>query len=89
MFLEGGTRDHFMRFLRQEFPALVEQYDRLYAAKHLPRDYRARVQKTVAMLKMRYGLGNRPRGREDNPPEEPTSACDAERQTSQGELRWS
>ncbi len=27
MFLEGGTRDHFMRFLQQEFPAMVEHYD--------------------------------------------------------------
>lgn len=90
MFLEGGTRDHFMRFLQREFPALVDQYDRLYAAKYLPRDYRDRVQKTVGMLKMRYGLGERtrPRGRTDNPPEESTSACHAERRASQGELHW-
>jgi DNA repair photolyase len=89
MFLEGGTRDHFMRFLQHEFPALVDQYDQLYAAKYLPRDYRDRVQKTVAMLKMRFGLGNR-KGRQenDNPPEAPTSACNAERRASQGELRW-
>jgi DNA repair photolyase len=90
MFLEGGTREHFMRFLQQEFPALVAQYDELYAAKYLPRDYRERVQKTVAMLKMRFGLGDRKGRREhDNPPEEPTSACNAERRASQGELRWS
>jgi DNA repair photolyase len=89
MFLEGGTRDHFMRFLHQEFPALIDQYDRLYAAKYLPRDYRDRIQKTVAMLKTRYGLGNRKRGDQDNnPPKEPASACIAERRTSQGELRW-
>jgi DNA repair photolyase len=89
MFLEGGTRDHFMRFLQQEFPALVDRYDELYAAKYLPRDYRDRVQKTVAMLKLRYGLENRRRrGENDNPPEEPTSAYNAERRASQGELRW-
>jgi len=89
MFLEGGTRDHFMRFLRQEFPALVDRYHQLYAAKYLPRDYRDRVQKTVAMLRMRYGLGTRKRQEENaNPPEEPTSACNAERRASQGELRW-
>jgi DNA repair photolyase len=89
MFLEGGTRDHFMRFLQHQFPALVEQYDQLYAAKYLPRDYRDRIQKTVAMLKVRYGLADRrQRDVNNNPPEEPTSACNAERQASQGELRW-
>src|SRR5688500_2995362 len=31
LFLDGGTRDHFMHFLGSEFPALVDQYDRLYA----------------------------------------------------------
>ena len=39
LFLDGGTRDHFMRFLSDEFPALVDQYDRLYASKYAPRDY--------------------------------------------------
>ncbi len=88
MFLEGGTRDHFMRFLEAEFPAMVAQYDQLYAAKYLPRDYRDRVQKTVGLLKARYGLTDRRRRNDDNPPKEPTSASNAERLASQGELRW-
>ena len=90
MFLEGGTRDHFMRFLQQEYPALVEQYNHLYAAKHLPRDYRDRVQRAVGLLKAKYGLNDRSRReRTANPPEESASASSAERQVSQGELRWS
>ena len=52
----GGTRDHFMRFLDASFPALVDRYDRLYASKYAPKDYVERVQKTVGMLKARYGL---------------------------------
>ena len=56
LFLDGGTRDHFMRFLGSEFPALVGQYDRLYASKYAPKDYAERVRKTVGMLKTRYGL---------------------------------
>jgi hypothetical protein len=40
------------------------------------------------MLKSRYALANRKRGEDHNPPKEPTSACIAERQSSQGELRW-
>ena len=59
LFLDGGTRDHFMRFLADEFPALVDQYDRLYASKYAPKDYAERVRKTVGMLKTRYGLNNR------------------------------
>jgi DNA repair photolyase len=91
MFLEGGTRDHFMRFLQDQFPALVEQYNHLYAAKYLPRDYRERVQKTVGLLKARYGLNERRRRSTENAnsPEAPTSASSAERQASQGELHWS
>ena len=36
MFLEGGTRDHFMRWLEQEFPHMVEGYNGLYAGKYAP-----------------------------------------------------
>lgn len=69
MFLEGGTRDHFMRFLEREFPALVPQYDELYAAKYLPRDYRDRVQKTVGLFKAKYRLADRRRTPDGNTPE--------------------
>jgi len=61
LFLDGGTRDHFMRFLASDFPALVDQYDRLYASKYAPKDYTERVRKTVGMLKARYGVQNRRR----------------------------
>jgi DNA repair photolyase len=67
LFLDGGTRDHFMNFLGGEFPALVDQYDRLYAAKYAPKDYAERVRKTVGMLKTRYGLNDRKRrGEQDD-----------------------
>ena len=38
---------------------MVDQYDRLYAAKYAPKDYAEQVQKTVGMLKARYGLAQR------------------------------
>jgi DNA repair photolyase len=92
MFLQGGTRDHFMRFIQREFPAMVEQYERLYAAKYLPKDYIGQIQRTVGLMKAKYGMADRRRIREknenDNPPKEPASACITERQASQGELRW-
>jgi DNA repair photolyase len=56
LFLDGGTREHFMRFLADEFPALTQQYEQLYAAKYAPKDYSESVKRTVGMLKARYGL---------------------------------
>jgi DNA repair photolyase len=90
MFLEGGTREHFMRFLQQEFPALVDQYDRLYAAKYLPKDYRERVQNVVGMLKAKYGLtaSRRREDKHENTPEGPVPASNTEHRTAQGVLRW-
>ena len=37
--LKDGTKDHFMGFLRQEFPHLVEGYERLYPGAYAPKDY--------------------------------------------------
>jgi DNA repair photolyase len=61
LFLDGGTRDHFMRFLAQEFPALTARYEHLYASKYVSRDYAQQVKRTVGLLKARYGLLERPR----------------------------
>lgn len=61
LFLDGGTRDHFMRFLGDEFPAMTEQYAHLYARKYVAMDYAERVKKTVGMLKTKYGLTTRQR----------------------------
>jgi DNA repair photolyase len=63
LFLDGATRDHFMRFIAQEFPAMTDQFERLYAAKYAPKDYAERVRRTVGVLKARYGLLDRPRVR--------------------------
>jgi DNA repair photolyase len=56
MHLEGGTRDHFMRFLAREYPELAEQYGHLYAGKYAPKPYLQRVQDVVGILKARYGV---------------------------------
>ena len=42
MHLEGGTRDHFMRWLGQEYPHLVDGYQQLYAGKYPPQGATAR-----------------------------------------------
>jgi len=59
MHLEEGTRDHFMRWLQQEYPHLVDGYQRLYAGKYPPRGYRDEVKNVIGLLKARYGLGDR------------------------------
>ena len=64
MHLEGGTRDHFMRFLSREFPDLAPRIDRLYAGKYAPRRYRDQVHGVLELLRDRYGLdGERKRSR--------------------------
>jgi DNA repair photolyase len=59
MFLEGGTRDHFMRFLSDTYPQLVDGYRQLYARKYAPAAYRGEVQQVVATLRGSYGLNRR------------------------------
>lgn len=59
MHLEGGTRDHFMRFLSQEFPELAPRVGRLYAGKYAPKAYQDQVHGVLKMLRDRYGLAAR------------------------------
>jgi DNA repair photolyase len=59
MFLEGGTRDHFMRWLEQEFPHMVEGYKGLYAGKYAAPSYRKEVATMLGMLRKKYGVNGR------------------------------
>ena len=78
-----------MRFLEAGFPALVDQYDRLYATKYAPKDYAERVRRTVGMLKARYGLAGRQRRAADAKDAPETVAASSEaRDASQGAFRW-
>ena len=55
MYLQEGTRSHFMKFLEREFPAMAPRYQRLYAKKYPPEAYRKEVQGMVRALQQRYG----------------------------------
>jgi DNA repair photolyase len=59
MFLEGGTREHYMRWLQQEFPHLVEGYASLYTGKYATNAYRREVQTVVGELRKKYGVNGR------------------------------
>ena len=57
MHLEGGTRDHFMRWLEASIPSWWTAIGKLYASKYAPKAYRERVDSVVqgARRKMRFG----------------------------------
>jgi DNA repair photolyase len=73
MFLEAGTRSHFMKFLEREFPSWVPRYEQMYAKKYAPQAYRKQVQGIVRALTSKYGVRPRERSHEDQPvgPESP------------------
>ncbi len=59
MFLEDGTRDHFMKFLEREFPSWLPRYQQLYSQKYAPVEYRKQVQGMIRLLQDRYGVSRR------------------------------
>src|SRR2546427_3199007 len=67
MFLEDGTRAHFMKFLEREFPSWLPRYEKLYAKKYAPEEYRRQVQGMIRVLQGRYGLSKREDAEERNP----------------------
>jgi DNA repair photolyase len=59
MYLQDGTRSHFMNFIEREFPAMRPKFERLYARKYPPDAYRKEIQGMVRVLQDRYGLNKR------------------------------
>jgi DNA repair photolyase len=59
MFLEDGTRAHFMKFIDREFPSMLPRFEKLYEKKYAPPEYRKQVQGMVRVLQDRYGLSKR------------------------------
>jgi len=82
MFLEGGTRDHFMRWLSAEQPQLVDGYAQLYARKYARSSYRQEVHRVFNELREKYGLHGR------RPDDEDDGGQPATREAEQQMLRW-
>jgi DNA repair photolyase len=59
MYLQDGTRSHFMNFIDREFPSMTPRFEQLYAKKYPPDKYRNEVRAMVRVLQERYGLGSR------------------------------
>jgi DNA repair photolyase len=54
LYLEDGSRDHFLQFLQAEAPHLLEKYARLYVRKYPDPAYAAQVKGVLAALRARY-----------------------------------
>ncbi len=85
--LKDGTKDHFMGFLRAEFPQLVQGYERLYPGAYAPKAYVEAVEAIVDDLRQRYSVGARAfrRGDDQEPTEPPATAPDE----TQATFEWS
>ena len=59
MYLQDGTRTHFMKFIEREFPSMRPRFERLYTRKYPPDSYRKEVKAMVRVLQDRYGLGQK------------------------------
>jgi DNA repair photolyase len=74
MYLQDGTRTHFLAFLEREFPSMRPRFERLYQKKYPPDAYRKEVQAMVRVLQERYALPRREKASHDDEPEaEPES----------------
>jgi DNA repair photolyase len=78
MYLQEGTRTHFMKFIEREFPSMAPRFEKLYARKYPPDAYRKEVQGMVKVLQARYGLGKREGSTATPTPDEATGAQDPE-----------
>ena len=70
MYLQDGTRSHFMTFIEREFPSMLPRFERLYVKKYPPDAYRQEVKAMVRTLQERYGLTKREEA--EKPPESRT-----------------
>ena len=86
MYLKEGTRDHFMRFLSKEFPALVESYNRLYAGAYARPEFVKAVKGMIDVLQQRYDLRRRRPRSEESVPQETEDAPEEMMELQQQQL---
>jgi len=59
MYLQEGTRTHFMAFIEREFPSMRPRFERLYQRKYPPDAYRKELRAMIRVLQDRYALPGR------------------------------
>jgi DNA repair photolyase len=66
LFLRPGTREHFLRHVAEDWPELLETYERLYEGRaYLPSAEAKPVREQVSALAREYGIRDRRRTRLD------------------------
>jgi DNA repair photolyase len=87
MYLKGGTRDHFMRFLGAEFPEMVAGYERLYTGAYAPADYVKAAKGMIDAIQQRHDV--RGRTRAGRSPKAPADLPDEEKAArEQAAFEW-
>ncbi len=66
--LKDGTRDHFLGFMREEYPHLLPGYLRLYPGAYASKRFQDGVAKRLRELRRTYSLTTRTMPRPSNPP---------------------
>jgi DNA repair photolyase len=59
LYLQTGTREHFLEFLDREYPHLMAEYQRLYPGPYLPKRFQVPIMKAVDELKIEHDLKNK------------------------------
>ena len=59
MFLKDGTREHFLGFIRSEFPHMLEGFEKLYVGAYAPGAYLSTIRQMVSTLQQRYDVSPR------------------------------
>jgi DNA repair photolyase len=88
LYLKGGTKDHFMGFLQQQFPHLVDSYNRLYAGAYAGSDYVKAVRGMIDVLQRRYDVRGRRSRNEESVPQEAEEAYEEKAAPEQAALSW-
>jgi DNA repair photolyase len=65
MYLQDGTRTHFMALIAREFPSMLPRFEKLYSGKYPPDWYRQQVKGMVRALQQRYCLTGRDEARRE------------------------
>ncbi len=78
MYLQDGTRTHFLKFIEREFPSMKPRFDRLYTRKYPPESYRREIKSMVRVLQQRYGLTRREDATDKRPGQQSETASPAD-----------
>ena len=88
MYLKGGTKEHFLRFIAQEFPEMSDGFAGLYQGAYAPAKYVATVRALIDDLQRRVGVAGR-RAARAAPPSDSVAAPDDDRGAlEQAAFQW-